>query len=46
MIKVICAWCKEFIRLKDAKGVDTTRYPESHGICPCCYDKMSKELPE
>ena len=44
MIKVICSYCKKFIKNKDAEGIDTTCYPVSHGICDCCMKHALKEL--
>ena len=41
---VICAWCKKFIRFKDAPGEEPTNSPLSHGICENCKCKLDADL--
>jgi hypothetical protein len=38
-IHVVCAWCGKDMGYKDGKGKSGT----SHGICPACADKLTKE---
>lgn len=36
-MKVICAWCKKFLRMEKGSGT-------SHGICSECHKKQLDEL--
>ena len=40
---VICAWCRKFIRFKDAPGNTFPKNPVSHGICEDCKRKLDAE---
>ena len=41
---VICAWCRKFIRFKDAPGEEPPKNPVSHGICEDCKRKLDADL--
>ncbi len=36
IMQVYCAWCGEFMYLKDGQGQEGV----SHGICEKCYKKL------
>ena len=41
---VICAWCRKFIRFKDAQTDRPLKDPISHGICPDCKENLEQEI--
>ena len=45
-LKVICAWCGKFIRMKECEGSGVNTLPISHSICPACARKLEKETEE
>ena len=42
-IKVICAWCGEWMGLKPSNGDLATHEPVSHSICCTCKKKVLDE---
>lgn len=48
MLKVICAWCNDFIRwqLLSLEDREKLNGKISHGICECCYQKQLAEIKE
>ena len=45
-LKVICAWCGKFMRMKECKGAGVNTLPISHSICPTCSIKLEEEMEE
>jgi hypothetical protein len=45
-LKVICAWCGKFMRMKEGKGAGVNTLPISHSICPACSRKLEEEMEE
>jgi len=47
-MKVYCAWCQKLIReIPDPDGYpEGSDRPVSHGICPECLEKVTKEMEE
>ena len=45
-LKVICAWCGKFMRMKECKGSGVNTLPVSHSICPACSRKLEEEMEE
>ena len=43
---VICAWCGQFIRLKDHPGDIPPKNPITHGICAKCKRVLENETAE
>ena len=41
---VICSYCKQFIRFKDAETNVIPKTPISHGICAACKKLVDEEL--
>jgi hypothetical protein len=45
-LKVICAWCGKFMRMKECKGSGVNTLPVSHSICAACSIKLEDEMEE
>jgi len=45
-LKVICAWCGKFMRIKECKGAGVNTLPISHSICTACSRKLEDEMEE
>ena len=43
-LKVICAWCGKFIRMKEVSGTDEPTLPITHSICPECKSSLEGEI--
>ncbi len=42
-LRVICAWCGKFIRIKENKDLNKGTSLISHSICPVCKRKVREE---
>ena len=43
-LKVICAWCGKFMRMKECKAAGVNTLPISHSICASCSRKLEEEI--
>ena len=43
-LKVICAWCGKFIRMKECEGSGVNTLPVSHSICAACTKNLEEEI--
>ncbi len=44
-IPMVCSWCNSIYKIDEWSVNDGQRTGVSHGLCPKCYEKMTKDLP-
>jgi hypothetical protein len=43
-LKVVCAWCDRFMRIKEVEDIDKPTLLITHSICPECKQKLEEEV--
>ena len=45
-IPLVCSWCNNIYRIEQWEFQENQRTGVSHGICPVCLERMSRQLGE
>ena len=43
-IPMVCSWCKQIYKIEQWKFSENQRTGVSHGICPDCLEKQTKQM--
>jgi hypothetical protein len=43
-LRVVCAWCGRFLRIKEVEDTDKPTLPVTHSICLECKWKLEEEV--